>query len=90
MEYCGWKRSAVKPLGFHQHTLSAFKLLDVGFQSQEDGICSRKSILFSFKLKDLAIAAYPALSSKRFITKDVEILMSFPENLVSLKANCSV
>lgn len=41
-------------------------------------------------MKDLAFAAYPALSSKRFITKDVEILMGFPENLDSFKANSVV
>lgn len=87
MEYCRWKRNAVKPLDFQQHTLSPFKLLDVGFHFQGDGICFRKLILFSFKLEYLSIAAYPALFSKIFITKDVEILMSFPENLDSLKAN---
>lgn len=87
MEYCGWKRNALKPLGFQQHTLSAFEWLVVGFHSQEDGIHFRKPILFSFKPKDLAIAAYHVPSSRRFITKDVEILMSFPENLDSLKAN---
>lgn len=82
------QRKAVKPLNLH--VLSAFHLLDVCSQFQEDGLCFRKSILFSFKSKDLVFAAYPAHSSKRFITKDVEILMRFPENLDSLKAKSVV